>query len=237
MSLPLIGVTTSLVSGQPRERLRYFHAVERAGGAPVLLAPGLDDALRKRMDGLLLSGGGDVDPARYGEPRHPKTGDVSEARDELEIELVRRAVSSGLPVLAICRGVQVLNVALGGSLIQDIPSETGSRIIHSQPEPRDAATHRVGLIEETSRLGGITGATELVVNSFHHQAIKRPGHGLRAVARAEDGIIECVEPTEGDAFLLGVQWHPEEMIELDAASRSLFSAFVAASAARRLVKD
>ena len=145
---------------------------------------------------MLLTGGGDVDPARFGEAPHATTADVSAARDELEIGLTRWAVEQRGPLLAVCRGLQVLNVALGGSLHQDIPSEPGSPLDHSQLElqtsARSTPTHAVK-VQDGSRLAGVLGALEVDVNSFHHQAIKRLGRGLTDVAWAPDAIIEGVE--------------------------------------------
>ncbi|OGL11073.1 MAG: hypothetical protein A3I17_00415 [Candidatus Rokubacteria bacterium RIFCSPLOWO2_02_FULL_72_37] len=238
--LPLVGVTTSVTVDRYPERAylnsAYVRAVELAGGAPVLLPPPLGadarDALWARLDGLVLTGGGDVDPRHFGEPRHPAVAEVSEARDALELELTRRALAQGFPLLAICRGIQVLNVALGGSLHQDIPSEPGSPLAHSQTERRHQPTHHVK-VREGSRLAAILGTHEVDVNSFHHQALARLGRGLAAVAWAPDGIVEGVEETAGgDRFVVGVQWHPEDLVEHDPAARRLFAAFVTAAGAR-----
>ena len=238
--LPLVGVTTSVTVDRYPERAylnsAYVRAVELAGGAPVLLPPPLGadarDALWARLDGLLLTGGGDVDPQHFGEPRHPTLVEVSEARDALELELAGRALAQGLPLLAICRGIQVLNVALGGSLHQNIPSEPGSPLAHSQTERRHQPTHHVK-VREGSRLAAILGTHEVDVNSFHHQALARLGRGLAAVAWAPDGIVEGVEETAGgDRFVVGVQWHPEDLVEHDPAARRLFAAFVTAAGAR-----
>src|SRR5918996_1482247 len=160
---PLIGVTTSVTIETEPERAyvnaAYLRAVQGAGGVPVLLPPHLheasQDALWERLDGLLLTGGGDVDPARFGEPPHAKTSDVVPARDALEIAVTRRALAADLPVLAICRGIQVLNVALGGTLWQDIPSERPGALNHSQTAPRDQPTHRVKVMGEGTRPGAV----------------------------------------------------------------------------------
>ena len=152
--------------------------------------------------------------------------DVSAARDELELGLTRRAVDENVPLLAICRGIQVLNVALGGTLVQDIPGERPGPIAHSQSEPRQQPTHAVKVMGEGTRLGRVLGALELDVNSMHHQAIDRLGAGLREVAWAPDGIIEGVEMSGDDRFVLGVQWHPEELVAHDRAARNLFAAVV-----------
>jgi putative glutamine amidotransferase len=157
---------------------------------------------------------------------------VSEARDRHEIALVERAIHERRPLLAICRGIQVLNVALGGSLHQDIASETGSAILHSQNEPRDRPTHAVKVMGEGTRLGATLGAPEVEVNSLHHQAIRRVGRGLREVAWAPDGIIEGVESAGSGPLVLGVQWHPEELVAHDPAARNLFLTLVASAEPR-----
>ena len=233
---PLIGVTTSISFGTYPERAyvnsAYLRAVQQAGGVPVLLPPQLEPvalaALRARLDGLVLTGGGDLDPARFGETAHPTVSEVSPARDALELDLVGLALDRGVPLLAICRGIQVLNVALGGTLVQDIAAELGSPIAHSQKPPRQEPTHPVKVLAEGTRLGAIVGAPELSVNSFHHQAIKRLGRRLREVAWAPDGVIEGVE-LDGAGFVVGVQWHPEDLVGHDPAARSLFAALVQAA--------
>jgi putative glutamine amidotransferase len=237
-ALPLIGLTTSGTVGASPERAytnaAYIDAIQHAGGVPVLLPPSLSGpartALWDRLDGLILSGGGDVDPARFGEERHPATYDVSAARDELELDLAGRALREGLPLLAICRGIQVLNVALGGTLHQDIATDPGSPLAHSQSEPRDQATHAVKILAG-SRLAAALGRLELDVNSLHHQAIKDLGRGLRAVGTAPDGIVEGAE-IPGHPFAVAVQWHPEELVGHDGAARQLFRAVVEAAALR-----
>lgn len=242
-ALPLIGVTTSVTVDKYPERAyvnaAYVNAVQQAGGVAVLLAPQHDVSARaellKLLDGVLLTGGDDVDPARFGEPRHPATGDVSPARDELEIELCHRALEQGRPLLAICRGLQVLNVALGGSLHQDIPSAPGSPFDHSQKElqqtRRDQPVHHVK-VQEGSRLAKILGTLEVDVNSFHHQALNVLGRGLTPVAWSPDGIVEGAEMQDGGRFVVGVQWHPEELVGHDPAARNLFAALVQTALAR-----
>ena len=234
MTAPLIGVTTSVTVGKYPERAyvnaAYVNAVQQAGGIPVLLPPQLDaaalGALWPGLDGLVLTGGDDVDPARFGEPRHPATADVSPARDALEIELTHRALAERRPLLAICRGLQVLNVALGGTLHQDIPSDLPSPLDHSQKAlqqtRRDQPVHHVK-VQEGSRLARILGALELDVNSFHHQALKVLGRGLAPVAWSPDGIVEGAELDAGDRFVVGVQWHPE-LLEQWAPYRALIEA-------------
>jgi putative glutamine amidotransferase len=238
MVAPLIGITTSVTVDKIPERAyvngTYIRAVQEAGGIPLLLTPHftpeVQAALWQRLDGLILTGGGDIEPSRFGEARHPAVDDVSPARDDLEIGLTQRALSDDVPLFAICRGIQVLNVALGGTLVQDIASEWPGALVHSQKAPRHEATHPVKVMGEGTRLGRVLGSLEVDVNSMHHQAIKRLGDGLREVAWAPDGIVEGVEMA-GDRFVLGVQWHPEELVGHDQAARNLFSAIV--DAARR----
>jgi putative glutamine amidotransferase len=239
MSRPLIGISTSVTIGQSPERAyvnaSYLRAVQAAGGVPVLLPPQLDDGARqelwRRIHGLVLTGGGDIDPRRFGEEPHATVYDVSAARDTLELGLARSALESEVPLFAICRGIQVLNVALGGTLHQDIPRELQTDIAHSQKAPRDERTHAVSVSGET-RLAEILGAHEVTVNSFHHQAIRKVGTGLREVAWASDGVIEGVEMPDAPVLVLGVQWHPEDLVDVDPAAANLFRALVEAAAAR-----
>jgi len=238
---PLIGVTTSAErtpKGVDRAFLNaaYIRAIERAGGVPLLLtpfhSPGAIEALWPRLDGILLTGGGDIAPARFTtDPAHPETSLISEERDVLELDLVtRRAVDEGVPLLAICRGLQVLNVAMNGTLHQHVPDVFGATPQHAQEDMRDARTHAVS-VEPGSALARLVGGTELRVNSFHHQAIKDLGEGLTPVAWAEDKLIEAVERPGAPGFVVGVQWHPEELVEVDEAARRLFAALVDAAKA------
>lgn len=238
MAQPLIGVTTSITFGRHPERAylnsAYLAAVQEAGGVPVPLPPQLDDRalmeLAHRLDGLLLTGGGDVDPASFDEPPHPTLSEVSPARDRLEIALVARFMEVRRPILAICRGIQVLNVALGGSLYQDVASDPGTEIQHQQKAPRDQPTHPVKVVSG-SFLARTVGSDELEVNSLHHQAVKTIGRGLLPVAFAPDGIVEGLELEDAGPgrFVVAVQWHPEELVARDPAARRLFHAFVEAS--------
>ena len=230
---PLIGVTMSITVDKVPERAyvnsAYLHAVQQAGGVPVVLPPQLSgsssERLARGLDGLLLTGGGDIDPAVFGEAPHPTTYEVAPTRDVLELWAVRTALARRLSVLAICRGVQVLNVALGGTLYQDVASEPGTEVQHGQQEPRDQPTHKVQ-VKAGSRLAETLGTDELEVNSMHHQALKALGTGLVAVAWAPDHIVEGVELTDPSHFVLGVQWHPEELIMHSELARRLFAAFV-----------
>src|SRR5712691_6203679 len=240
--LPLIGVSTSITVGKHPERAyvnsAYLHAIQQAGGVPVPLPPQLSAAALERLagelSGLLLTGGGDVDPARYGETPHPTLYEVAPARDMLETSAVHIALERRLPVLAVCRGIQVLNVALGGTLFQDVGTEPGTQLQHSQTEPRDQPTHKVK-IEPRSRLAQIMGTDEIEVNSMHHQAVKALGRNLTAVAWAPDQIIEGVEDADPSRFVLGVEWHPEELVGHSEPARRLFAALV--NAARRYVRS
>lgn len=210
--------------------LRCFSdEVVEAGGLPVYLptvgTDELADALIAEIDGLILSGGGDVAPDLYNDQPHPRLGQVDRARDRFEMALVRRAVDRGRPILAVCRGIQVLNVALGGNLYQDLSSEREGGIQHHQKAPHDVATHRVW-IDENSRLHQITGQKQPMVNSRHHQAVKDIADHLVRAATAPDGVVEAVEHVEA-AFVIGVQWHPESLA--DETSRRLFAALVEAA--------
>lgn len=186
----------------------YLRHVLQAGALPIILPPLGESyvSVLDRLDGLVLTGGEDVDPSHYAQPPSPELGEVDPRRDALELSLVKEAVRRGMPVLGICRGAQVLNVALGGTLIQDLPSEKPGPIAHIQETAFQEASHGV-VLEAGSRLAAIAGAEKLEVNSYHHQAISTVAPGLRAVAWASDGVVEAVEGQ--DDFLVGVQWHPE----------------------------
>jgi putative glutamine amidotransferase len=210
----------------------YVASVEKAGGRVRVLETG--DSPRKvvgEIDGLLLTGGGDVDPVFYGEDRHESVEDAEPGRDEFEIDLARRAMEADVPVLAICRGTQVLNVAAGGSLVQDIPSAIDTRLPHSITMPRDADAHEVR-VSQGSRLeralgGRLDTSQSCRVNSRHHQSVGRVGRGLVASATAPDGVIEGIEKPDA-AFCVGVQWHPENFCRTGQFS-PLFESFVQAA--------
>jgi len=193
----------------------YLSSVERAGGRARVLD--VSESPRKvlgEIDGLLLTGGGDIDPVLYGDERHPSVDDAEPGRDEFEIDLARRAMAADLPLLAICRGAQVLNVAAGGTLVQDIPSAVASDLSHRIVEPKSAEAHAVH-VAPGSRLEQALGASvdhahTCRVNSRHHQSVDRVGSGLVPSATAPDGVIEAIERARQDsAFCIGVQWHPE----------------------------
>jgi putative glutamine amidotransferase len=218
----------------------YSQAVALAGGAPVLIPLELGKSawrsLYERLDGLLLPGGVDMDPAHYGEARHPDLGEVDDALDAAELVLTRWALEEDLPLLGICRGIQTLNVAAGGSLYQDLPAQFPGALQHrfSPPEyPRDHRGHTVH-IQAGSRLAQVLETLDLPVNSRHHQAVKEAAPGFVVAARAPDGVIEGLEKP-GARFCVGVQWHPESLAAGDPQMLALFEAFVqAAFASRRL---
>lgn len=230
---PLIGITASTreKDGSIRHELndRYVQAIWRAGGLPILLPAGEPEmamTLARRLDGVVFSGGRDIPPDFYGEPPHPNT-DTDEAmrrRTEFEVALARAMAELGKPILGICLGCQLLNVAFGGTLIQDIPSECPGALLHRGEQ--SFVTHMVrvvrpSLLAEWLRLDG---EGEIVVASSHHQAIKVVGKGLRVVAYAPDGTVEAIEATDGKP-IVGVQWHPEAQQDEPHAQR-LFDAFV-----------
>lgn len=223
---PLIGVTRC-------SRLDdYVSSVEAAGGRVRLLDvdenPG---AVLGELQGLVLTGGADVDPALYGEVRHPATDMAEPGRDDFELALARSAMDRDVPLLAICRGMQVLNVAAGGTLVQDIPTEVATALGHRVETPKDAIAHQISMASgsrlESILSGGPHAARETAVNSRHHQAVRRLATSLTASATAPDGIVEAIE-LPGARFCVGVQWHPENFWRTG-EFRSLFDAFVSAA--------
>lgn len=236
MPAPIIAITTGLPpKGQPGAQVNatYLAALQEAGGVPLLLPPQLSAAslveLLVRVAGVVLTGGGDIDPALYGEAPHPATAGISGDRDQVELAVIRFALGQGLPVLAICRGMQMVNVALGGSLIQDIPTGFDTDVAHFVAEPRDGAAHGVR-IEAGSRLAGLIGAETAGVNSRHHQAVGDVGQGLVPVAWAPGGLVEGLEMP--GRWVVGVQWHPEDMTRTSPAARALFEGLVAEASHR-----
>ena len=238
MSRPRIGVNCNVADGEPSgEKLTlnwpYVEAVVRGGGLPVLLPPVAGDGLVAEalagIDGLVLIGGRDYDPALYGQERHEATKLVAARRMAFELPLAATAAERGVATRVVCGGAQLINVALGGSLIQDIETEVPGARRHTR-SPEGETLHEVDVAAGT-RLAAIVGAGRLETNSSHHQAVARPAEGLAIVARAaEDGIVEAVE-REGRAFLLGVQWHPERLLDRD-VHVALFRALVAAARGR-----
>jgi putative glutamine amidotransferase len=227
--LPLIGVTRCSKLDD------YVASVEQSGArARVLEVSESPRALVETLDGVLLTGGGDVDPVLYGEQRHASVEDAEPGRDEFEIDLARRAMAADLPLLAICRGAQVLNVATGGTLVQDIPSAVATELAHSVQVPKDCIAHPIQ-ITPGSRLHNALGAAvdaacSCRVNSRHHQSVGRLGQDLVVSAVADDGVIEAIEAPNA-TFCVGVQWHPENFWRTG-EFRPLFDAFVEAARLR-----
>ncbi len=259
---PLIGITAGTEiggawtrNGLPHEKdyiwRDYSAGVAAAGGLPVIVPcvaggsgePDAGDAVLvaetiARLDGLLLTGGRDVDPRYYGEAPHPRLGEIDPAKDALELAAVAAARARRLPILGICRGIQMLAVAFGGSLVQDLKSQVAAAIRHEQRLDKRKPSHEI-TVEPGSRLAAILGqAGPLWVNSYHHQAVRRLPDGFRVSAKAPDGVVEAMEATDPrHGFVVGVQWHPESLWRGDEPSRRLFLALVEQSAAPLLSKQ
>lgn len=238
MPMPLIGITCSTSAldphaANPQERLNtaYAKAVWAGGGVPILLPnlpngePGI--AAVSRLDGILITGGVDIAPSIYGQEVVNDTVETDPRRDAAEFPILAEALRRDLPTLCICRGIQSLNVQLGGTLVQDLPTQKPTGISHRQTEPRPQATHSVDVVSG-SLLARVTGELSFGVNTFHHQALDDLGAGLSVTAAAPDGIVEAVELVDAE-FLLAVQWHPEEMIKTSAACLKLFEALAKAA--------
>ncbi len=235
---PLIGITTSDVYA---ERGKLYHrvyaasayAIADAGGLPVYIPTGLEESilheLYERLDAVLLPGGPDVDPVEYGQERHPQTKVIDVGRDALELTLARWTVADDRPLFGICRGHQVMNVALGGTLVQDIPSQVDTTLTHDLPDeyPRSTRLHNVE-ISPDSRLASILGTTRVTVNSLHHQSVQAPAPGVNLTAYAPDGVVEALE-MPNKHFVLSVQWHPEDLYQDDTMMSRLFTEFVNAA--------
>lgn len=245
---PLIAVTTSEVrtaanvsptpQGEPPQRemalgLKYLRALAAAGAIPVVVPPlsaELVEPMIDRFDGVCLSGGPDLDPDAYGESRHDKAGPIESELDEFEYALAQAADARGLPILAICRGMQALNVMRGGSLHQHLPDVNGTAINHRQTEAGSRLTHWVSL-DRSSSLAGLLSRSRVKVNSFHHQGVAMLGDGLRISGRASDGTVESIEAVDRE-FVVGVQWHAECLVERPEQA-ALFDAFVAQARGRQ----
>jgi putative glutamine amidotransferase len=233
MPKPCIGLTTTRTTnqeGRPTFAVNqpYVRSISDAGGLPVLIPLDLSqddlDTLLHRLDGILFTGGYDIDPQRYGNPPHPKVKGVDLERDREEMHLVQAAVKSGKPFFGICRGLQVINVALGGSLYEDLADQSPGAIWHdNHDKPRNYLAHDVK-VEIDSRLLQILDERQTMVNSLHHQGVCRLSNYLRPTAFASDDLIEAIE-LPGDRFGLAVQWHPEEL-QAHGTMRSLFQAFI-----------
>jgi putative glutamine amidotransferase len=241
MVKPLVGLTarrlaaarvTNWQTDGIGEREPYLARIRAAGGIPVLLSalPGAHDDVDDivaRLDAIVLTGGPDVDPIQYEQRTHDATYGVDDVVDDFELPLAVAALDAGAPLLAICRGIQVLNVALGGTLHQHITELPGVEA-HGRPSERGGELHHVVTLEAGSRLARVMGTTSPRVSCHHHQSLDRVGKGLRVVGRAGDGIVEAVElDADDDRFVLAVQWHPEDTAPHDTAQQALFDSLVA----------
>lgn len=229
---PLIGVTSGFDYEKNLVTINsgYLSAINASGGLGVALPAGMDevivDSLFERIDGILLSGGPDVDAKYWGEENLTFGGEISPLRDQCEIYIAREAVKRNMPLLGICRGAQLLNIALGGTIYQDIHSQIIDRIVikHSQSAPKWYGTHDV-FIDKESKIYQIYKRDSISVNSFHHQAVKEVAPGFKITCKSSDGIIEAIEHKE-NRFTLGVQWHPEVMWEKDNLQLKIFEHFI-----------
>lgn len=232
---PVIGMTA--LRSPDRESFHhiltgpYLRAVTSAGGYPIVL-PALPERVTQALSlvsGLLLIGGGDIEARHIGKSNHPRAKFFNPLRDDFELAIIREARRMGMPMFGICRGHQLMNVALGGGLYQDIADEQGSKFEHYREDLANEPVHSVA-IDPDSCLASILGTTSLSVNSVHHQAVREPAPELRASAWAPDGVIEGIEAcTQEDGFILGVQWHPERLVENMPEHRQLFERFVKAA--------
>lgn len=235
IGIPAAGYSDPEYATTPMNRFNanYPAALAACGALPIVIPLGLPEhllaAIYGRLDGLCLAGGVDVDPAAYGEAPHPHLGTVDRLRDETELVLARWALRDDLPLLAVCRGIQLLNVAAGGTLWQHIPAQLPDAVRHDYrlaEQPWDRATHRV-TVGPSGLLARLLGEGEIRTNSFHHQGLKQVADGFEATAWAEDGLVEAIEHP-ALRFALGVQWHPEGMFRSDAPSQRIFEGFAAA---------
>jgi putative glutamine amidotransferase len=242
MSKPLILIPTPVQDPEMRRFAmgkNYIRSLIECGAMPVMLPTGLDLQSVREMydhaDGVMLTGGSDIDPAYFGEEKHPETYGIDAERDHVEVNLTRWAMQDDKPAFSICRGIQVVNVALGGTLIQDIPTQWKANTLlehrgHKIGAARDQVMHDV-CVEPNCKLASVIGAGNVGTNSFHHQALGRIGESLVITSRAPDGIIESVEAPDRRWFI-GVQWHPEEMTAGRADMMALFQSFVDASSSK-----
>ena len=228
--IPVIGMLGAVDNDKVASLIyNYAKAIEKSGGLPVLLpfveSNEILDEFVSRCDGFLFTGGADVSPERYGEEIKPACGDIQYNRDELEFKAFGKIFESRKPILAICRGAQFVNVALGGTLYQDLPTEFASDIVHRQREGLLDYSHYIRVVENTP-LYTLMGESRIKGNSFHHQAIKRLGEGLKVMANADDGVVEAVW-YDGEQYLRAYQWHPERLCEADDFNKRIFDDFIA----------
>lgn len=226
---PIIGLTMYDIDKKLDINNAYLHSIEQAGGIPICIPNATEETvetLLSRIDGLLLIGGADIDPFLFGEEPHAKIGSVVRDRDDSDLLLMNHAFKKQMPILGVCRGQQVMNVALGGTIIQDIPSQVDNALLHKQPSKRGELAHSVEVL--TPKFKGIFETETFRVNTFHHQSVGKLGDGLKLSAVAKDGIIEGIEH-ESHPYCVSVQWHPEELaINGDVYAQRLFKSFVEA---------
>ena len=226
---PIIGLLVAVDNERKSTLLYdYAHAVEQSGGLPLVLPYVENEETLAHFvslcDGFLFTGGVDMDPVYYGAEKSPFCGEIQPYRDTLELGVLAHLLKTEKPILGICRGAQVLNVALGGTLYQDLPSEYPSEIAHRQSQEKYTPSHEVNVLPDTP-LHTLIGADNMTANSFHHQAVKELGKGLSPMAYAADGVLEAFYGT-GKQYLRAYQWHPERLFESNAQNRLLFSDFI-----------
>lgn len=234
MLAPVIGITCCYDEANRRVWLTdyYVNAVVAAGGLPVIIpvvTP--QDKISQLINlchGILLPGGGDIDPLLFGEHPHPASGSICPQCDGFELSLAEQALKRNMPMLGICRGAQIINVAAGGTVCQDIALKIKEHLKHIQQAPRWYPTHTITAVAD-SKLANIIGSEPVKVNSFHHQMVGRLGNGLKVAALAPDGVIEAIEHQKPNYFVLGVQYHPEALYERDSKARVLFTSFIQAA--------
>ncbi len=245
-TLPLIGISGGMEHDESKQFIArvYMTAILAAGGLPLLLSVDMNDAQIQdcvhRLDGILFAGGTDVDPRLFGDMPMPHLGEVDPLRDRFELRLLKACIAEKIPVLGICRGTQLMNVALGGTLYQDLTSQlvaqTGTpAMLHSQTSLPQYTSHPV-VIKAGTALSKIIETDSLEVNSLHHQAVKKPAPGLVVSAAAPDGVTEAIE-NPSLPFFLGVQWHPERIFSSQSEAKALFAAFLSASAQHHRAKE
>ncbi|WP_313894588.1 gamma-glutamyl-gamma-aminobutyrate hydrolase family protein [Psychrobacillus sp.] len=226
---PIIGISSNLKEQVLSVSTNNIHAISEFGGVPIVL-PNIEgesvDAIANMIDGLLLTGGGDIDPTLFGEEPQPALGNITPERDVFEIALIEKMLELNKPILGICRGVQILNIAAGGNMYQDIYTQSENKLLqHDQKAPSTHASHFVWVMKD-SLLSDIVKVDTFKVNSFHHQAVRKVPEGFEVSAIASDGTIEAIE-SKNHAFVIGVQWHPESLLlKKEAMSSTIFQAFL-----------
>ena len=231
-TMPIIAIL-SQVDDEKNIKLAapYVEAVESCGGLPIIFpfteCEKTIDSLIELCDGFLFSGGADIEPELYGEKKSEFCESVQIYRDKLELAVFRKVFASGKPIMGICRGAQLINVALGGTLYQDIPTEYKTSVAHRQTEAKDMPSHSV-LVKSATPLAELAGGERMLANSFHHQALKRLGEGIEVMAESDDGIVEAVYRKDYP-YLRAYQWHPERLFLIDTENKMLFEDFIKAA--------